>query len=179
MNLIFLGIIMLFSCRVTKNDVATEIFPLELNNKYSFSNSPYKLDSTARKTDNFALDRKNTTLTGLFRIQNINANNICIQVDKEDTLRIFINDTIAKTFAFKVKRKGKYYEYFAERKIIEIPPIISFFYGKRQVDRLRLALTEKRELLIKNKYVDHNNILFLGGGGEYNQSFLYKSILPE
>jgi hypothetical protein len=115
----------------------------------------------------------------LFRIQNSNPDNICIQLDKEDTLRIFINDTTAKAFAFKVKRKGKYYEYFAERRIIEIPPIISFFYEKRELDRLRLALTEKHDLIIKNKYVNHNNILHLGGGGEYNQSFLYESILPQ
>jgi len=132
------------------------------------------LDSNAKKTENFNLDRKDITLLRLFGIQNVSSHYVSMEIGKDDSLRLTaLNDT-TRFFSFKLKRRKHYYQYFSERDILEIPPIVSFFYGRRKVDRLRIALTSSGELIVNNKYVDHNNILFLGGGGEYNQIFIYK-----
>ena len=166
--------IFLFSCKSTNHGFKTAVTTFETEKKYTFENRHYKLDSNAKKTDNFVLDRKDITLLGLFRIQNTFSQHVSMEIGKDDSLRLSSLSDSARIFSFKLRRRKHYYQYFSERDILEIPPIVSFFYGRRKVDRLRIALTSSGELIVNNKYVDHNNILFLGAGGEYNQIFTYK-----
>jgi hypothetical protein len=89
----------------------------------------------------------------------------------------YLDSAIVTTKTLKGKYiKGKYFKNFIEKKVIQIPPIISFLYGQRIINRIKLGFNEAGLLVVENKYVKEGNVLFFGAGVNYKTVSYFKTI---
>lgn len=106
-------------------------------------------------------------LLELFEIYQVKADSVSVVFDEQDELELTYQDSDGKvktaTFKGVFARKG-YYEVFLRNDRKEIPPAFPFIYGRCNVNRVRLALSAKGDLIVDNEWNESGNILFLGVG---------------
>ena len=56
----------------------------------------------------------------------------------------------------------------------EIPPFIPIIYSRRNISRLRLAMTTAGELVVDHKWANDGNIFLLAGGGSGRAQYFFK-----
>jgi hypothetical protein len=104
----------------------------------------------------------------------ISPDTIYISFNQNENLEVSyrsLGGTNTEIFQGKLSPRG-YYELYLRRDKKEIPPVVPFIYGSRDIDRIRIALTQNGDLIIDNKWAhDANIFLFAGGGKGRNQDF--------
>jgi hypothetical protein len=118
------------------------------------------------------------TLLDLFEIYNVKADTVSIMCDKSGGLELTYKDDEGKFKTEKFKgtfaKKG-YYEVFLSNEKKEIPPVFPIIFSKYNVNRIRLALTVKGDLIVDNKWIKGGNIFILGAGDKgRRQSFFIR-----
>lgn len=69
-----------------------------------------------------------------------------------------------------------YYEIMFRKKITNIPPLIGFIFSRRQVHRLRIAMTVSNELLVDYLFVYEGNVLIFGGGENARSQYWFRLV---
>jgi len=172
----FILICCIFSCNSNK-----KIFKASLQNNGRFQGTfithLHNYDSVYHKQINSKVDLNEVTLQSLFGIRSaFISDTIALKVIDSRHLEIKYRDSVTDKIIIvngKLSTKG-YFQYFVKRKIIQVPPLISFIYSYRFIDRLRIGIDVTGNLVVENKYVSEGNILIFGNGAAYQQVYYFK-----
>lgn len=175
----FIGIVMLAllaSCKTNERLFKSPTQPIPVNEPLQFSNHVYKT-TRASHSSGFTYTPENShTLLGLLGIPGSYwVDSIALKIDQQGLATITYRDSgSVKTTTLRFRKKSRgFYQYYAVRQIFEIPPVVSFFYGLRKIDRCRLLLTSDGNLVVHEKYVDGQHILILGMERKYKYLFYF------
>jgi hypothetical protein len=165
----------IYSCSSNK-----KIFkePLQNNGQLhgTFNNRLAGYDSLNYKRINANVNLNEVTLQSLFGIRSLFVSDTIYfkLIDKQQLEIKYRDSAMDKTMIVnrKLSRKG-YFQYFVKRKVIQVPPVISFIYGSRLIDRLRIGINLSGNLVVENKYVSEGNILIFGNGAAYKQLYYF------
>jgi len=117
------------------------------------------------------------TLASLFGIYKEEPENISIEITSNKELKISYIDSLGKKqtnfLKGKLHKKG-YFQHFVFKERIQIPPIFSIIYGKVNINRIRLALTQQNNLVIDSYYNSGGNIFILAGGYFHRHPYYFE-----
>ncbi|WP_027391789.1 hypothetical protein [Aquimarina latercula] len=160
------------SCATALKIKKTEILNIDNNFSGVYQNSPEK-----SKSSNHVRNDKSELLS-LFKLSRPNIDSVSISFTEDNILQIsFKNGSLKKTEKFKGKFKNKgYYEFFFNKKNIQILPFIPIIYSNIYIDRIRIYLTIDGDLIIE-KYWDHSGNIFILGSSHSGkiQNFFKKT----
>ncbi len=101
---------------------------------------------------------------------------VLLRTDSSGTLFVELtgsNATEVYAFTGSHARRG-YLEIFLANDVKEIPPFLPIIYSRRNIDRLRLALTNGDQLVIDHKWAKDGNIFLLSGGGSGRVQYSFR-----
>ncbi|MBL7952957.1 MAG: hypothetical protein JNM62_14710 [Flavobacteriales bacterium] len=78
-------------------------------------------------------------------------------------------------FTGRFSKRG-YVEIFTHKDIKEVPPAFPIIHGSRQVNRIRLTLTNDGSLVIDNKWENTANIFLMAGGGSGRSQYFFRPV---
>ncbi len=157
-TLIILTFLILSSCTGLKIKRA-DFKPIDKTFNSSFYNVPSKTKG----------HYPDSTMLEVFEIFQVRSDSINLSFNNSGQLQIsFDKNSQTKSFDGKFK-KGYFQIYFRNKKTI-----IPIFYSKRDIYRLRLALTKDNELIIANKWARDGNIFILAGGASGHRKYYFK-----
>ncbi len=112
------------------------------------------------------------SIQGLFNIRNLDSV-VKIAINKNDELEIHYKNVLGgnEVEVFKGKFKKHYFEVFLDRKRIILPPILL----KINVNRLRIGLTQNKDLVINQHYDYSGMFLLFAAGTSDNKQYVFKS----
>ena len=84
--------------------------------------------------------------------------------------------THTKEFEGRFSDRG-YYEIFLRNESKGFPPVFSFVYGRHNINRIRLALSLRKDLIVDNNWNESANILFLGAGDSGRRQSFFALII--
>ncbi len=119
----------------------------------TFANHPYKADGIKHYGP--------YTLLEVFRLDSAVADSVTIAFDSAARLRLsytFNGVSHEHFFAGAFNKKGRY-KFVFENKKIEIPPIFPIIYSQYHVHHIRLSLTPKGDLLLRNRWQQGGSVL--------------------
>lgn len=134
------------------------------------ANSSYKV------TPEKKFRKDNLKLLSIFRdaTADIDSLDIYFNSNKELTLEYRYNgQEVVKTFKGQFSKRG-YYEFYLDKKRIEIPPMLPILYSKVHVDRYRIGLTIDGDLIVDQLHENSGNIVFLSAGYRYRLQTFHK-----
>jgi hypothetical protein len=106
---------------------------------------------------------------------------VTINLENDTTIKLmYYNDSTYNERLFNGKMTNKYFEIYFSKKSFLIPLIFS----SNDIDRIRIGISKERKLLIRNFINLSGNILFFGGGMEYEDPYMfdriykYKNLIP-
>ena len=175
--LYFHFITVFLSCKTDQHLFQNENKGINSNFSGSYFWNASKIDSNV-KNNKYTIS-SSTTLFNLSGIQSKNiSGNVQLQFRDNRTLEITYTDSLIekkKLLTGKFKKAG-YFQCFIKKKVIQIPPLISFIYGRRLIDRLRFGVTQSGQLLIQNKYVSEGSIFIFGSGVNYKLLYYFNPV---
>jgi hypothetical protein len=143
--------------------------PIDRNLSRTFQNTAFKVNGKRYWSP---------PLLNLFEITNVNADSIKITLNEAGDLKISYRDSSApkeRVFHGKYSENG-YWEVFLRNKRKEIFPYFPIIYGKRDINRIRLAVTIQDELIVDNRWMENGNILFIGAGDSGRRQSFFNPI---
>lgn len=72
--------------------------------------------------------------------------------------------------------KRGYFEVYTRKEIKEVPPVVPIIHGRRQVNRIRLALSTDGCLVLDNKWENTANIFLMAGGGSGRSQYFFQPV---
>lgn len=161
-KLVIIIVFSLFSCKSYKEIKDNELVKLQskaLGEFHSLSNAKSKTDYQV-------------SIQELFKIGNLDSV-IKINISKNNEIQIQYKNILGgnEIAAFKGKFKKNYFEVFLDKKRIFFPPI----YCKTNINRLRIGLTGKNELVINRHYDYSGMFLLFAAGNKDNKQYVFKS----
>jgi hypothetical protein len=169
-------LIELCSCGTGLRISASAFKPLSHDYSGVFDNEPYLTKGTS-----YLSKEKFSSLTLLNHFDSLKGNSkfVLLSFNTKEQLIVTCKDSLkteTSTFNGKFSKKG-YYEIFFRKEVIEIPPLIPIFFSRRNINRIRISLTNHNDLVIDRKRVlDGNVFLFGGGSSDRTQNFFHPSI---
>ena len=174
---ILITLLSLCSCEPSRTLFNKENTRIDQKFSGSFRNANFKTDSLTVQTR--VARSSPITILNLCGIYSKNiSNSVEIQIIENRKLEIKYTDSSiskTKTLYGKLKKKG-YFQCYTKRKVIQIPPFISFIYSRRLIDRLRIGVSQSGDLLIHNKYLSEGNIFIFGSGVNYKELYYFKTL---
>jgi hypothetical protein len=134
------------------------------------ANTPHKI------TPEKEFSKVNLKLLAIFRetTEDIDSLDIYFNSNKELTLEFKYNgQEFLKTFKGQFSKRG-YYEFYLDKKKIEIPPIFPILYSKVNIDRYRIGLTTEGDLIVDQLHENMGNILIISAGYQYRLQTFHK-----
>lgn len=152
----------LFSCKSykeIKDKELVEISPKSFGEFHSISNQKKKTDYQV-------------SIQELFEISNLDEI-VKITISKNNEIEIHYKNVLGgnEVVAFKGKFKKNYFEVFLDKKRIFFPPI----YCKSNINRLRIGLTQNKDLVINRHYDYSGMVLLFAAGNSDNKQYVFKS----
>ena len=117
------------------------------------------------------------SLLELFEIYHIKTDSVTIECDSMGELKLIFVDKekniTEKTIKGSYSNKG-YLEIFLRYESKKFPPFIPIIYGKYNINKIRLSLTENGDLIVDNKWIEGGHIFIFGVGDSGNRKSYFK-----
>ncbi|TPN86788.1 hypothetical protein [Aquimarina algicola] len=115
-------------------------------------------------------------ILSLFNIYDANTDSFSISFPKKNQMQLsYVDETGAKTSYFEGKfTKRGYFEAYLIKQRIEIPPFFSILYSNVHIDRVRIGMTKKNELVIDKLYENGGNIFIFAGGSYHRDQYYFE-----
>lgn len=152
----------LFSCKSYKEIKDKELVVLSSESLGEF----HSISNQKKKTD------YQVSIQELFGIRNLDEI-VKIIISKNDEIEIHYKNVLGgnEVVTFKGKFKKNYFEVFLNKKRIFFPPI----YCKTNINRLRIGLTQNKELVINQHYDYSGMFMLFAAGNSDNKQYVFKS----
>lgn len=152
----------LFSCQSYKQIKDKELVALSSKSLGEFKS----LSNQKKRTD------YQVSIQELFRINNLDSV-VKMVINKNDEIEIHYKNVLGgnELAVFKGKYKKNYFEVYLDKKRIFFPPI----YCKSNINRLRIGLTQNKELVINQHYDYSGMFLLFAAGHSDNNQYVFKS----
>lgn len=152
----------LFSCKSYKEIKEKEFVVLSAKSLGEF----HSLSNKKKQTE------YQTSIQELFDIRNLDTI-VKIIITKNDEIEIHYKNVLGgnEITAFKGKFKKNYFEVYLDKKRIFFPPI----YCKTNINRLRIGLTQNKDLVINRHYDYSGMVLLFAAGNSDNKQYVFKN----
>ncbi|SEP78674.1 hypothetical protein SAMN05444005_102269 [Flavobacterium urocaniciphilum] len=151
-----------FSCKSYKEIKDKELVPISSKNLGEF----HSVSNIKKKTE------YKVSIQELFGINNLDSL-VKVKINKNDEIEIHYKNVLGgnEITTYKGKFKKNYFEVFLDKKRIILPP----FYCKNRVNRLRIGLSQNKELVI-NRHYDYSGMFMLfAAGNSDSKQYVFKS----
>lgn len=161
-KLVVIILVSLFSCKSYKEIKDKELIVLSPKSLGEF----HSLSNKKKKTD------YQVSIQELFDIRNLDTV-VKIIISKNDEIEIHYKNVLGgnEIAAFKGKFKKQYFEVYLDKKRLFFPPV----YCKTNINRLRIGLTQNKELVINRHYDYSGMVLLFAAGSSDNKQYVFKS----
>lgn len=152
----------LFSCKSYKEIKDKDLVVFSSNTLGEF----HSLSNKKTKTD------YQISIQELFGLKNSDKI-VKVIITKTDAIEIQYKNVLGgnEVAAFKGKFKKHYFEVYLDKKRVFFPPI----YCKTRINRLRIGLTQSKELVINQHYDYSGMFLFFAAGNSDIKQYVFKS----
>ncbi|MES2654904.1 MAG: hypothetical protein V4620_04900 [Bacteroidota bacterium] len=167
---ITLSVLLFCSCGSGLQVRKSKVQPLTPLFSATIANVPYKISPEKE----FGKDHHELLTTLHEATGNIDSVNVYFNSNKQLTIAFkYKGKEFSKTYAGRFSKKG-YYEFYLQKKKMEIPPIVPILYSKVHIERYRLGLTIDGDLIVDNFHENSGNILIISAGYQYRYQTFYK-----
>lgn len=161
-KLVIIILLSLVSCKSYKEIKDKELATISSKNLGEF----HSVSNTKKKTD------YQVSIQELFGINNLDSL-VKVKINRNNEIEIHYKNVLGgnEITTYKGKFKKNYFEVFLVKKRVFLPPI----YCKNRVNRLRIGLSQNKELVI-NRYYDYSGMFMLfAAGTSDNKQYVFKS----